>query len=132
MALDLSPERYGSKELPKGAELTGEEINKKAEEIAEAKKTEKIVEEVIKELEKKDILQESTISESTANTIPVETIVAIVEDKDEESFATFSPIFFAFSGFLIAILVAWLFFRIKIKRIRKQFETKSKYRGPEF
>lgn len=132
MALDLSPERYGSKELPKGAELTGEEINKKAEEIAEAKKTEEIVEEVLKELEKQNILQENTILETTVNTIAVETSPAVVEIKNEETAAVVSPIFFAACGFILALLIGFVFFRIKIKKIREQFEATSNHRGPEF
>lgn len=134
MALDLSPERYGSQALPQGAELTGEEIMKEADRIAEARKYSKIIaEEIINELDKREESKENTISESLAETNPTEnTTAAVIEIQGAEYINYTLPIISACCGFLMGILVAWLFFRTKINRIRKECEAKGRCHWPDF
>lgn len=117
MALDLSPERFGSKALPEGSYMSGEEIMAEAERIAQVKKDAKyIAQEIITELDKREEEKEK----ETPETIPLETVEVIVVQEPEPDYTI--PVVSSACGFVVGILVASLFFMTKIKQIRKEHE----------
>lgn len=116
MELDLSLERYGSKELPKGADQTMYDILAEAERLEQVKSDAKyIAREIIKELDKREAEKESS------ETVPVET-VAMVEIPAPEPTDYTLPMASAACGFLIGVLLTSLCFVIKLNRIRRESE----------
>ncbi len=121
MALDLSPERFGSKALGDEAYYS---IMEEAERIAQRKEDAKaiakeVAKEVIKELDKREAEKQS--AETVPETIPVETVEVIVVQEPEPDFTI--PVVSSACGFLVGTLVASLFFFAKIKQIKKEHET---------
>jgi ABC-type glycerol-3-phosphate transport system substrate-binding protein len=85
MALDFSPERFGSKADPSAEYKSYEEIIAEAERLEQVKSDAKyIAREIIKELDKREAAKETT--ETIPETIPAETIavveVPVFEGKD--------------------------------------------------
>lgn len=122
MALDLSPERYGSK--AKTPDETYYSIMEEAERIAQRKEDAKaiakeVAKEVIKELDKREAEKES--AETIPETIPVET-VAVVEIPAPEPIDYTLPVIASACGFLIGVLITSLCFIIKLNRIRRESE----------
>ena len=122
MALDLSPERYGSK--AKTADETYYSIMEEAERIAQRKEDAKaiakeVAKEVIKELDKREAEKES--AETIPETSPVETF-AVVEITEPEPVDYTLPLASAACGFLIGVLLTALCFIIKLNRIRRESE----------
>lgn len=120
MALDLSPERYGSKADPSAEYKSAAEIMAEAERLEQVKSDAKyIAREIIKELDKREAAKETT--ETVPETIPVET-VTVVEVKEPEPVDYTLPIASAACGFLIGVLITSLCFIIKLNQIRRQSE----------
>lgn len=119
LALDLSPERFGSEPVPKGADQTFYDILAEAERIKQVKSDAKyIAREIIKELDKREAAKEA--AETVPETIPVETVEVIVVQEPEPDYTI--PVVSSACGFVIGVLVASLFFLAKIKHIRKEHE----------
>ena len=119
LQLDLSPERYGSEPVPKGADQTMEDILAEAERIKQVKRDAKyIAQEIIKELDKRE--SEKQAAEIIPETVPVETVEVIVVQEPEPDYTI--PVVSSVGGFVVGILIASLFFLAKIKRIRQENE----------
>jgi hypothetical protein len=121
MALDLSPERFGSKATP---DEVYKSIQEEAARITQRKEDAKaiakeVAKEVIKELDKREADKET--AETIPETIPVET-VAVVEVPEPEPIDYTLPIASAACGFLIGVLITSLCFIIKLNRIRRETE----------
>lgn len=120
MALDFSPERYGSKEVPSNSYMSSEEIMAEAERLEQVKSDARyIAREIIKELDKREA--EKASAETIPETIPAET-VAVVEVQESEPVDYALPIASAAAGFLIGVLLTALCFVVKLNQIRKQSE----------
>lgn len=121
MAVDLSPERFGSKAT---ADETYYSIMEEAERIAQRKEDAKaiakeVAKEVIKELDKRDA--EKQAAETVPETIPAETVEVIVVQEPEPDYTT--PVVSSVCGFVVGILVASFFFWARIRQIRRETET---------
>lgn len=115
MALDLSPERHGSK-APEEPYMSYDEIMEDADRIAETKKFAKIIsQEIIKELDKRE--------ESIEDTAPVTETVQIAEVQMAEPVAYANPLAAAGGGFFVGVLISSMFFMAKIRQIRRENET---------
>ena len=119
LQLDLSQEKYGSK-ANSSTVITREQILAEETRLAQVRKDAKIIaQEIIKELDKREA--EKRVAETVAETIPVETVEVIVVQEPEADYTI--PVVSSVCGFVVGILVASLFFVVKIKRIRQNNET---------
>ena len=115
MALDLSPERHGSKADPSTDYISGEEIMEEADRLEQVRKDAVIIaQEVVKELKRQEAAKETEAPE----TVPVETVEVIVVKEPEPDYTV--PVISFACGFILGALVASLFFIFKIKRIKKE------------